>query len=172
MNWKLWTASNPSISKTWWAIFIYLAIYLLLSMLKGMVGSFWVSLGQVWLLAGHLMTIWIIYRSTTQLSDQAVKRSWFYIFLAVICFSSGSIIRYFFKWSGISSDFWLAPGDLVFIIGTPLLWFGLLRYPYQSRLKVTRLRSLFDFGLSVVSFTILVIAFMYRPVTSIFQSDL
>jgi PAS domain S-box-containing protein len=172
MNWKVWTTTKTDAPKIWWIILIYLAIYIILSILRGMLGAFYIGLGQVWLLLGHLMTGWVIYYAIKHISDHAVRRSWWFIFLAVICFSIGSIIRIAFRWINFSTPIGFSQGDFVFILGMPLFWIGLLRFPYQPRVKVTRIRSLFDFILSVISFTILVVAIMYAPVSSIFHGEM
>jgi PAS domain S-box-containing protein len=172
MNWKVLTIPNPPVSRTWWLISAYLILYIMISIFKSLWGSIWVGVGQFWLLSGHIMTVWVLYYAIARIPDLAVKRSWRIIFLAVICFSIGSILRLSFRWLNIEPALWFAQGDFVFLLGAPLFWIGLLRYPYQTRVKVTRLRSLFDFALSVFSFSILVIAVLYRPVSSILHGDM
>jgi len=172
MNWKKLTAPNPVVPKTWWIVFSYLIIYIVLSIFKSLWGSIWINVALVWLLLGHFLTVWVIYHAISCISDGAIKRSWRIILIGVVCFSIGSVLRISFKWMHISPTLWFAQGDFVFLIGAPLFWVGLLRYPYQVRFKGARLRSFFDFALSVFSFTILVIAILYRPVSSIFHGDM
>jgi PAS domain S-box-containing protein len=171
MNLKFLTVSNPVVSKRWGMIFIYLLIYIIFSIFRDFWGSIWINLGQIWLLSGYLMTVWVIYQAIPRISDGAVKHSWRIILLAVICFSIGGIFRSSFKWLNFSPTLWFTQWDFVFLIGTPLFWAGLLRFPYRHRTKATRLRSFFDFGLSVFSFIILVIVVLYRPINSIFFGD-
>jgi len=157
--------------KTWWVVLAYLVIYVIFSLFRGAGGPFLSAAAQTWLFSGHVMTVWVIYHSKARITDAAIRLSWNTLLLAVVCFSIGSMLRLSFRWFNISPLYWFAQGDFVLILGAPLFWIGILRFPYQPRVKVTRLRSLFDFGLSVFAFIILVIALLYRPVTSSFHED-
>ena len=172
MNWKLITMPKPAISRIWWAIFIYLGLYVGLSIVAGCLGSAYSGIGQGWLILGHLMTGWIIYHILKQIKDATVRRSWWFILLAVICFSIGSLIRITFRWVNLPAAPGFLQGDFVFILGTPLFWIGLLNFPHQQRVKVPRLRSVFDFILSVISFTIMVIALIYNPINSVLHAQM
>lgn len=172
MDWQKIVPTKSDFRITWWVIFIYVFIYIALSVLKGIWGVSWPTIEQVWLLLGYVLSIGVVYAAYLNMTPRELKSSWFWILLAILCLAIGGVLRTFIKGSNITQPHLIFLKDIFFLVGTPLFWIGVLRFPSRPRQNVTRLRSLFDFALSIFAFSILVIAMMIRPFYSIFQSDI
>ncbi len=161
--------NKSGIQLTWWLVLIYIIVYVSLSVISETLWRNWQGILIVWLIVGNLALIGGVYFARTHICYPSHKTSWFWVFLATVCFSIGNIIRI----AAIDNDpIYIMFSQGCLALGMPLLWIGIIKFPYQRRSNVTRLRALFDFGLSVFAFVILTIALLAKPFMSLLTGDI
>ncbi|MCE1255161.1 MAG: hypothetical protein LWX83_16635, partial [Anaerolineae bacterium] len=109
---------KSGIQLAWWLVFVYILIYIGLSIISEMVWEKWQVMLQVWLIAGHLALIGGLYYARAHIKSQSQRSGWFWVLLATVWFSVGNILRIVTK----SSDFTiLTISQACLAVGMPFL---------------------------------------------------
>ena len=168
---------QPHHQKAWAVILTYLSLYVISSMFAGYWGGIWEDVNRAWLIFGFLLILSIIFLNIPSLKNKKNKTAWLLISIGLAGISVSSLLS--------SGYLWLAPlikqvlplSDLdglisIFVLlGIPFIWAAFVVFPHSQRRRVTRLRLLYDFFLSLVTTIILAIALFYQPFSSISLSN-